>query len=80
MTSSVEQQYQKEMDALLPYERMERCIAMVKWSRELLERQIRSDQHPSSEERIQLIVARRIYSSSPMIVAHIDQRLDDVPG
>ena len=79
MTSSIDNLYQTKIRQLRPHERMERCVAMGQWSRELIGRQIVKEQGPMSPERLRLLVARRIYASVPFVVAYLDERLRDVP-
>ena len=78
MSSIVEQQYNSRMDALSPQERIARCAAMLKWTRDLLARQVIAELGAISEERLKWEVARRMYGSDPTAKAIIDQRLEDV--
>lgn len=80
MSSTVEQQYQSRMDSLSPKERVARCAAMLKWTRDLLARQVVDDLGAMSGERLKWEVARRMYGSDPAARAIIDQRLADVSG
>jgi hypothetical protein len=79
MTLDIEKLYQERMDALEPWERVERSVAMFCWVRENMARQITKEMGPMSERRLKLEVARRQYSAEPQIVAWIDQLLADVP-
>ena len=67
------------MDALSPQERIARCAAMLKWTRDLLARQVTEELGPLSDERLKWEVARRMYGSDPTAKAIIDQRLKNVP-
>ena len=78
MSSIVEQQYNSRMDALSPQERIARCAAMLKWTRDLLARQVVAELGAISEERLKWEVAKRMYGSDPTAKAIIDQRLKDV--
>jgi len=78
MTSSIEKHYQAKMASLSPKERVERCAAMLKWTRELLGRQITAEQGPMSAERLKWAVARRMYAADAKAVAMIDRILADV--
>ena len=78
MSSIVEQQYNSRMDALSPQERIARCAAMLKWTRDLLARQVIAELGAISEERLKWEVAKRMYGSDPTAKAIIDQRLEDV--
>ena len=75
MPSIVEQEYQASMDALSPMERVERCMAMLQWTRELLGRQIQEESGPMSAERLKWEVARRLYGADPTARAMIDREL-----
>lgn len=78
MSSIVEQQYTSRMDALSPKERIARCAAMLKWTRDLLARQVNTELGVISDERLKWEVAKRLYGSDPTTKAMIDQRLEDV--
>jgi hypothetical protein len=78
MSSIVEQQYRSRMDALSPQERLARCTAMLKWTRDLLARQVIAELGAMSDERLKWEVAKRMYGADPAARAIIDQRLDDV--
>ena len=79
MSFIVEHQYNSKMDALSPQERIARCAAMLKWTRDLLARQVTSELGAISDERLKWEVAKRMYGSDPAAKAIIDQRLKDVP-
>ena len=66
------------MASLAPKERIERCAAMLKWTRELLGRQITAEQGPMSADRLKWEVARRMYAADAKAVAMIDRILADV--
>ena len=78
MPLSVEQQYNSRMDALSPQDRIARCAAMLKWTRDLLARQVTAELGAISEERLKWEVAKRMYGSDPTVKAIIDQKLEDV--
>ena len=78
MSSAVEQQYDLRMDACSPQERIARSVAMLKWPRDLLARQIIAEFGAVSDERLKWEVAKRLYGSDPTTRAMIDQRLEDV--
>lgn len=78
MSSIVEQQYTSRMDALSAQERIARCAAMLKWTRDLLARQVIAELGAISDERLKWEVAKRMYGSDPTTTAMIDQRLEDV--
>jgi len=78
MSSAVEHQYDLRMDALSPQERIARSVAMLKWTRDLLARQVTAELGTISDERLKWEVAKRLYGADPTTRAMIDQRLDDV--
>lgn len=80
MSSLVEQHYQSSMDALSPKERVARSVAMLKWTRDLLARQVIADLGPMSDERLKWEVAKRMYGADPIAKATIDRKLADVSG
>lgn len=80
MSSFVEQQYQSRMDSLSPKDRVARCAAMLKWTRELLARQVIDELGAISEERLKWEVASRIYAADPGARALIGRKLSDVSG
>lgn len=80
MSSFVEQQYRSRMDSLSPKERVARCAAMLKWTRDLLGRQVVEELGPISDERVKWEVARRMYGSDPAAKAIVERRLADVSG
>ena len=80
MLSFVEQQYLSRIDLLSPQERVARCAALLKWTRDLLGRQVIDEFGAMSPERLKWEVARRLYGSDPAIRAIIDRELADVSG
>jgi hypothetical protein len=78
MSSFVEQQYQARMDSLLPKERVARCAAMLKWTRDVLARQVIDELGAVSTERLKWEVAKRLYGADPAARAIIERRLADV--
>ena len=68
------------MDALSPQERIARCAAMLKWTRDLLARQVVAELGVISDERLKWEVARRMYASDATARTIKDQRLEDVSG
>ena len=79
MSSFVEQKYQSRMDSLSPKERVARCAAMLKWTRDLLARQVIDELGAMSAERLKWEVARRMYGADPAASALIDRKLANVP-
>ena len=78
MTSTIEQIYQKRMDALTPAQRIERSAAMFQWTREMIARQIQSEREPMSQEQLKWEVALRVYGADPRARAMIERKLADV--
>ena len=68
------------MDALLPKDRVARSAAMLKWTRDLLARQVIDELGAMSAERLKWEVARRMYGADPAARAIIDRKLADVSG
>ena len=66
------------MDSLSPKERLARSVAMLKWTRDLLARQVIAKHGPMSDERLKWEVARRMYGADPAARAMIDRKLADV--
>lgn len=75
MLSIVEREYQARMDALSPRERMERCAAMLKWTRDMLARRVVEEFGPMSDDRLKWEVAKRMYGADPAALAIIERRL-----
>lgn len=78
MSSLVEQQYQARMDSLSPRDRVERCAAMLKWTRDLLGRRVIAELGAMSDERLKWEVAKRMYGADPAARSIIDRRLENV--
>ncbi|MCA9050359.1 MAG: hypothetical protein KDA89_16600 [Planctomycetaceae bacterium] len=80
MTSIVEQQYQAAMSALSPYQRMERCVALTAWAREMIAGRILEEQGPLNDRELKWQVALQIYGSDPRTRQLIEQGMADVSG
>ncbi len=76
--SIVQQEYESQMDRLTPKERVARSVALLKWSRDLIGRQILEADGPRSFERLKWEVAMRQYGSDPKLKAMIQGILDRV--
>jgi len=74
----IESLYQSSMNSFTPQERVQRSIAMCKWSREIMARQLHTKLGDISPQRLRLEVARRVYASDVMVAAWIDRELADV--
>ena len=77
--STIEGEYQSRMDALSGTERVARSMAMLKWTREMLARQIIAKEGPMSDERLRWKVALRLYASDEAVCRLIESRLAHVP-
>ena len=77
--SSIESEYQSRMDALTGKERIARSMAMLKWTREMLARQILAEEGPMSDERLRWKVALRLYAGDAEVCRWIESRLAHVP-
>ncbi len=78
MISSIEQEYQTRMDALLPVERVARSAAMFQWTREMLARQVTAQMGDMSAERLKWEVALRLYGGESAMRSMIEKSLQDV--
>jgi len=76
--SIVQQEYESQMDRLTPKERMARSVAMLKWSRDLIARQILETDGPRSFECLKWEVAMRQYGSDPKLRSMIQRMLERV--
>jgi len=76
--SIVQQEYESQMNGLTPKERMARSVAMLKWSRDLIARQILETDGPRSFERLKWEVAMRQYGSDLNLRAMIQRMLERV--
>jgi len=73
-----QQYYQNAIDQMSPKERMARSVALLKWARELVARQIRSEFGPMSDERLRWEVALRMYGREPQAREMIENELANV--
>jgi len=78
MSTTVQRQYESQMDLLAPKERIARCVALLKWSRDLIARQILAENGPCSFERLKWEVAMRQYGSDPRMKTMIQRMLERV--
>ncbi len=67
------------MAKLTPKERVARSAAMLKWTRELIARQIQNANGADCDcERLKWLVAQRMYGSDPRMKAMIEGMLESV--
>ncbi len=78
--SLVESQYRDRIDSMTPAERVARSAAMFAWTRELIARQITSEQGDMDSESLKWKVALRLYGSEPSVRQLIERKLADVSG
>lgn len=78
MTLAIEKHYQAQMDALSAKERVERAIAMAKWTRDLISRQILSEKGTLSAEQLKWEVALRLYGADTCSRTIIERKLASV--
>ena len=71
----IEAEYQARMAALSPKEKIARSMAMLKWTRDRLARQVITELGPMSDERLKWEVALRLYSGDAPAVEKIKQVL-----
>ena len=76
--SLIESEYQSRMDALTGRERVARSLALLKWSREMIARQILAEKGAIPEERLKWEVALRLYGGDPAVRGMIESKLADV--
>jgi len=74
----IQEQYEFEIAKLTPVERMARSVAMLKWSRDLIARQILESNEHTSPEQLKWLVALRMYQSQPQIKTMIEGMLQSV--
>jgi hypothetical protein len=73
--SVVEREYQAQVNAMTVAEKMERSAAMFKWAREIIARQIKTENPTISDERLRWEVAYRNYAAEPQARALIERML-----
>ena len=74
----VETEYQARLAAMTGAERIARSAAMLKWTREMIARQIESAIGPISEEQLKWKVALRVYGLDKKTRKLIERKLEDV--
>ena len=78
--SLVEREYQAQVDAMSVAEKMQRSVAMLKWAREMIAREIQATNPNISPERLRWEVALRQYGSEPQVRSLIEGLLERVPA
>lgn len=66
------------MDALSVKERVARSMTMLKWTRDMIARQVVAESGPMSNERLKWEVALRLYGSDKITREMIERKLADV--
>ncbi len=74
----IESEYQTRIDALSGLDRVARSMAMLKWTRDMLARQILAQEGPMTHEQLRWKVALRLYASETNVCRWIESRLADV--
>jgi hypothetical protein len=74
----IEGRYLEALARLTPAERMARGQRLFNDTRRFLARQIREEVGAVSDERLRLLVARKLYSEEPDICAWLDRELERV--
>jgi hypothetical protein len=77
--STIDREYEARMDALPVKERVARSMAMLKWTRDMIARQIIAESGPMSNERLKWEVALRLYGADKITRNMIERKLADVP-
>ena len=78
MVTIIEQHYRWHMESLSAKQRVDRCMAMFEWTRELLGRQIVAESGPMSAAQLKWEIAKRQYGADPVARAIIDRKLANV--
>ncbi len=76
--SIAEAEYQSRMKTLTGRERVARSMAMLKWTREMIARQIIAQEGPMSDERLKWKVALRLYASDAAVCRLVESKLAHV--
>ena len=74
----VETVYQARLATMTGAERIARSAAMLKWTREMIARQIESAIGPLSKERLKWEVALRVYGQDKKVRKLIERKLTEV--
>ena len=76
--SKIDREYEARMDALSVKERVARSMTMLKWTRDMIARQIVAESGPMSDGRLKWEVALRLYGSDRITRDLIERKLADV--
>jgi hypothetical protein len=79
MEINIEDEYRSRMQALTPLEKVARSMAMLKWTRDAIARQIQAERGPLSNEQLKWEVALRLYGNEPSIRRMIETQLALIP-
>lgn len=74
----IEAEYQSRMAALSPKDKIARSMAMLRWTRERLARQVVAELRPMPEERLKWEVALRLYSGDARAAEKIKKVLNQL--
>ena len=74
----VEQAYRESISAMSGKERVARSMAMLKWTRDTIAREIRAQDPELTDEQIKLKVALRLYASDDQLCKMIENHLTEI--
>ena len=74
----VQQEYEKRMAALSGREKVTRAAVLLKWSRDVIARQILEQKPVLNPEILKWKVAQRVYAAEPAVLALTQQAIDRV--
>lgn len=75
LPTDVDVKYYERNKAMTPSERLERCTAMLNWTRQQVACRIRQADPNISDEELKWRVALRLYGDEPAIVKLIESQL-----
>jgi len=77
--SLVERAYRAQVDAMSIPEKMRRTAEMLNFVRTAIARELRAEHPDVSDERLEWLVARRLYANDPGALRLVDEMLRRVP-
>ena len=76
--SSSQLAYEDAMQNLTPRERIERCVVMAHWARQVIARQLILQNGPMSPELLKYEMTKRIYGSNSKVAIWMNRMINDV--
>ena len=76
----VEEEYQRRIAAMAPWEKVARSAAMFAWTRQQMAARIRKENPELSDEQLKWYVALELYQDEPQVVEMIKEHLKHVSG